>query len=471
MKKTKCIVSGILCLSMVFGMTACDNEDGGGGGMTVATTVEDFTVDLGNITLAADKNENIKGKEVNYLGAYDITRSGDVKPAVTYFQDTYGATIKCQTMGDGEIMEKLAELIQSGDSPDLVDQRSNTFPYYIAKNTYMALDDYIDLTAPQWKDVAPFVEDYAIDGKHYYYPWAIYMCSRLLHYNRTKLAEYGLQDPKELYDKGQWDWDAFYDMMQTFVDKAKADCPTATGMYGSVGTTFIDTTGTPLVGFEDGKLVNNLNNANVDRAETFLENLKKQGLSKLDFMADYSYNNVSIQPVVLGYAAFQSVGDWCSGGYSALEQENPDQKFMFVPMPKDPQADKHYIAMETMAYLVPEGAKDAEAACVFINCMRLTKTDPDIQSVVDESILKERKYTDEQYEFWKVLQNPANFDSEALVTDFASHLDKDTCDKVLPKFTEDIPFVESEEYPTWTSTRESLGNAFNDAINQINAIL
>ena len=471
MRKTKSIISSVLCLSLVLGLTACNETEGGGSsGQTMATTQEDFTIDLGDITLDIEENQNIEGVVVNYLGSYDITKAGDIKPAVTYFQDNYGATIEVSTMGDSEIMDQLATLIQSGDSPDLVDQRSNSFPYYIAQNTYMPLDDYMDLSAPQWKDVASIVESYAVGGKHYYYPWAYYMCSNVLIYNRAKLSAFGLDDPKELYDKGQWTWDEFYNIMEEFVSKAQADFPDAIGVYGSVASSFIDTTGTPLVGFENGQLVNNLSNANVDRAQSFLENCKKQGLSLLQ-LADYGYNTVDHDPVLLGYSAFHSVGDWKITDYAKKQAKNPDADIMFVPLPKDPNADKFYLRLNTMAYLVPSGAKDVEAACVFINCMRLSKTDPAMQSVVKESIMKEKKYTDEQYDFWAVLQDPSQFDNAQLVSDFAYSLDRDTNDQIVAKICEDIPFVENEELPSWTSARESFSGAFAAAIDSINANL
>lgn len=469
MRKIKSIVSGTLCLALVMGMTACEQSEGETG-MTNATTQEDFTINLGEITLDIKENKNIEGAVINYLGSYDITKAGDIKPAVTYFTENYGASIEVQTMGDGEIMDNLAALIQSGSSPDLVDQRQNSFPFYISQNTYMALDDYMDLSAPQWKDVASIIESYAINGKHYYYPWAYYMCSRVLIYNRAKLNQYGLKDPKELYDKGQWTWDEFKSIMEDFVAKAKADFPDAIGVYGTMGSTFIDTTGTPLVGFENGQLVNNLNNSNVDRAQSFLENLKKQGLSLL-CLSDLAYDNVHHDPVLLGYSAFHSVGDWKITDYCKKQEGHPEYDIMFVPMPKDPNADKHYIPMSTMAYLVPSGAKDIEAACVFINCMRLSKTDPSIQAVVKESIIKDKKYTDEQYELWAILQDSSNFDSKALITDFAYSLDSDTIDKVIAKICEDVPFVENEELPTWTSTRESFAGALANSINTINADL
>ncbi len=468
MSKSKKITAGILCLALTLGITGCEQSGSNPKPPSTSETEEDYTVDIGDITLDLEENKNIEGAVVNYIGTYNPTKAGDIKPAYTYFTETYKATLEVDLYADSEIMEKLAVLINGGESPDLVDQRDNSFPYYIGKNTYMALDDYMDLNAPQWADVVDYINNYAINGKHYYYPWAYYVSPRILIYNRGKFAELGLSDPKELYDKNEWTWDTFYSCMEQFVSKSKAEVPDAIGLYGSVATSFIDTTGTPLIDMKDGQLINNLNNANVDRAQSFLENLKKQEISKLYYG---EYNNVDHDPILNGYAAFHSVGDWKITDYSKKQAKNPDLDIMFVPFPKDPNADKYYLGMNTMAYLVPAGAKDVEAACVFINCVRLSKTDPELKKTVDESIMKEKKYTDEQYELWSYLQDVSNFKMENLVYDFGYHVDEQTCTDVINKLCEDTPFVQNEDTKTWTAMRESFGPMLESSIEAINSEL
>lgn len=469
MKNLKKLTAGLLSFSLIFGITGCDQQSEGGSPVVTEPETEEYTVDLGDITLPIEDNKNIDGAVVDYIGTYDLRKAGDVKPAYTYFVDNYNATIEVKMVADSEIMDNLARLIQSGDSPDLVDQRGNSFPYYIGQNTYMSLDDYIDMNAPQWEQVKDYIDAYAIKGKHYYYPWSYYVSSRFMIYNRGKFQGFGIDDPKELYDKGEWTWDTFYNCIDQFVTKAKQDDPNALGMYGSISDSWIDSTGTPLVGFENGQLVNNLNNANVDRAQSYLENLKKEGLIKIDY--GDGYNNVAHEPVIQGYAAFQIMGDWKITDYAKKQAKNPDLDIFFVPVPKDPNADKYYMNLNTFAYMVPAGAKDAEASCTFINCVRLSKTDPELSKKVDESILTEKKYTEEQYEFWKYFYTVENFSSDSLVSDFAYHLDDQTVDDVILKLCDSLPLTDNEDITTWTSMRSSYEAVLKNSIDTINADL
>lgn len=460
----KKITAAFLGCAMILGMTACTQTDA----PPAATTIDDDIfnpVDVSGIDLDnKPKDVDIKGKKIKYLGCYDITKAGDIKPAVKYLEQNYEASIECEIVGDGEIMETLATYISNGMSPDLVDRRSNSFPYYALLNSYEPLDDYIDLNKPQWADVKSVIDGYAIDGKHYYYPWSYYMCDRVLVYNEGKFKEFGIKDPKELWDNNEWTWDAFRDCMTQFVTKAQNDVPDAIGVYGSFGNTFINTTGVPLVGFEDGKLVSHLEDSNIDRAQTFLFNLKKEGLSRLTYG---DYGTVSNEPVINGSAAFMSMGDWILPGFAEDEEKNGGDH-NFVPMPRDPQSDKYNYTLGTFGYLVPSGASNTQAAAVFIDCVRSSKLDKEMQAVIAESIKKSKHYTDEWYDWLDYFQNMENFKPDQLVSDFAYSLDTDTTNNVISKICEDIPFVENDEITSWTAMRESFKAMLDDSISKIN---
>lgn len=470
MKLFKKAVSLLLCSSIILGITGCDQNSPEKNTPTT-TTEDDNPVNVSDIDLdIKDKDVDISGKVLKYVGGYDITIAGDIKPSYVYFKEKYGATIEVQTFPDADIMEKLSVMINGGKSPDLVDQRQNSFPYYIGTNTYMPLDDYIDLKSPEWADVASYIESYAINGKHYYYPWAYYVSPKFVIYNRAKFAELGLDDPKELYDQNNWTWDTMKKCMEEFVNGVKNEVPDAVGLYGTVGNSFINSTGTALVELKDGRLSSNLNNANIDRAQSFLENLKKQGLSKL-YYGEGDYNNVSEPPIILGYAAFQACGDWVIANYAQKQRKDPDMDIFFVPFPKDPNADKYYHTLDTFAYLVPAGAPNPQASAIFINCVRLSKTDETLKETTKQSIMKQKKYTDEQYELWNYFQTVSNFDPADLVSDYAYNVDTQTCEDVVIKFCEDVPFVNNEDTQSWTVMKESMGPMLDNSISQINSSL
>ncbi|MDE6724709.1 MAG: extracellular solute-binding protein [Ruminiclostridium sp.] len=466
----KKFLSCFLCAAMVLGITGCSQDENSPNenNTPTVTTEDDNPVDVSDVDLDLDKDVDLNGKVLHYIGCYDITTAGDIKPAYVYFKETYGADIQVDIYGDGEIMDKLTTMINGGDSPDLIDQRSNSFPYYIGQNAYMPLDEYMDTSAPQWAAVSSFIEKYAINGKHYYYPWACVVGTRYLIYNRGKFNEIGIDDPKTLYDQGNWTWDTFQKCMTGFVDAVKGDVPDVIGLYGSVANCFINSTGVPMVGLENGQLTNNLDNANIDRAQAFLENLKKQGLSSLQYS---EYSNVATDPIVNGYAAFQSVGDWLISDYAKKQNKNPELDIFFVPFPKDPNADRHYQSLSTFAYLVPAGAPNPQASCIFINCVRLSKTDPTLMETTKASIMKSKKYTEEQYELWNYFQTVENFDPDDLVSDFAYNIDTETCDKVISKICEDVPFVDGDDIQSWTVMRTSMAPLLEKSLNDINATL
>ena len=70
-----------------------------------------------------------------------------------------------------QIQEKLTAAISSGESPDLVDYADNTFPLLMSKNMYTPLDEYMDLSAPQWAGLEGYINNYRWNKNNYYYPW------------------------------------------------------------------------------------------------------------------------------------------------------------------------------------------------------------------------------------------------------------------------------------------------------------
>ena len=284
MVNLKRIMAGIIAGATVVSMAACSNgtTDGTSTSSDTETTIDDEIenpVSVGDISI--DAGEEVEPAELEYLGGYDITTAGDVKPAYKYFSENYGCTIKCTLVGSGQIQEKLTTAISSGESPDLVDYSDDTFPLLMSKNMYTPLEEYMNMSAPQWAGVEQYINQYKWGGKNYYYPWAYNVSPNFLVYNRGIFEQIGIEDPKELYDKGEWTWDTMTDCIRKFID-SDAD-GNRTGLYGATAYTaqsFINSTGTALISVgADGKLVQNFSNANVDRAANFMQTLKNEGLA------------------------------------------------------------------------------------------------------------------------------------------------------------------------------------------------
>lgn len=435
--------------------------------MTTTTTEDDELlnpVDVKDIELDLSQTD-INGTVLKYIGCYDLRKAGDIKPAYKYFEETYGATIEIELCSDLAIMDKLATYLSSGQSPDLVDTRDNSFPSYIAKNTYEALDEYMDLSAPQWAGVSQYLDGYAVAGKHYYFPWAYYVNPIFLCYNRGQFEEYGIDDPKELYDSGKWTWDAFYDCMVQFVDKSSIE--DAIGLMGVIGTSMINTTGKAAVSYENGQLINNLRSTEVERAQTFLEKVRKEGLAR--FAYDGGFDNTIAWPLTDGMTAFHSIGDWKITDYAKLMAKDSSLDIFFVPYPRDPSADNYYLTMDSFGYLVPSGSQNIEAACIFINCVRMSVTDEALIETTKESVMKSKKYTEEQYEFYDYFHHPENFDN--LVIDYCQCFDSTTMNDVMNPMLEDTVFDRNALNLSWTTMRENYYGLIEAGIETMNTVL
>ncbi|MBP3921836.1 MAG: extracellular solute-binding protein [Ruminiclostridium sp.] len=475
MLKLKRILAGVLAVSTVFTATACNsNSDSGTTSSapetTTETTIDDEIenpVDVSNISI--DAGEKVEPATLMYMGNYDIRTAGDVKPAYKYFQENYDCDIEFTNVNFLQILEKLTAAISSGESPDLVDYQDNTFPLMMSKNIYTPLEDYMDLSAPQWSGLEDYINKFKWNGHNYYYPWSYDISPYFLIYNRGLFEELGIDDPKELYESGDWTWSTFKECCQKFVDSQDGRL----GLYGAgqySATSFIDSTGTPLLTIQDdGTLVCNLVNADVERATNFMQDLYKEGLAGFA----EGYMDVSEDPITEGMNAFQGMGGWIITNYAKkmvlAEKKGGEMDIFFVPFPRDPNADDYYYSMSTFGYLIPAGSKHVEQASVFINCCRLSVTDEALAETTKESIMKNKKYTDEMYEFMQQFKDVEKFNG---IVDQPYGLDENTA-TILKGMLGTVLFNNYEDFVgmSWTQLREANSGAILEQVNYYNGLI
>ena len=447
----KRISAAVICAAMVLSLTACDETApaGGattsGGGLNTTTsattttnTLDDDIVNPVDITdfVTADTLEN---PNLVYFGHYDMRVAGDIKPGVKLFEETYGGKIDYLQCAWGERIDKLQTLIASGDSPDLFDKEDITFPNLISKNVFEDLTNYIDLSQPQWAGYDALVEQYAYNGGHYYYPFTANALPNCLIYNKTKFDGLGLEDPKALYDAGNWTWDTFKSTMIDFMDR---DPDAVGGVNGLLGHDIITSTGTPLIGINQGQIINNMNTAEIERATTFLADLRKEGLA---VRGDGMWSNESA-PLASGKVAFLGVGQWKITDFCSQFKE---YEFGFVPYPRDPNADNYYYGTTSFGYMVPKGSENVEGAAAFIDIMRRCGTDPELKAVVKESIMNDKEYSEEQYEFLTSFENVADYNMVLTIHGGISQ----NFTTVVDDMVTNIAFEQGENQKSWTQLR------------------
>ncbi len=442
MKSLRKLIACGLAFAMTTSLIACSDENASNNSgesstqpVTTASTSQNPTLIDPNDNAATDAEiltadqalyvPDGQAGHVSVLSHYDITNDQKGIEQCKMFQDPnqFGGEIEWITAPDtpDPFLERLATLIASDDSPDIcIGGWSN--PTTASKNMFEPLDEYIDLDSPLWKDMKDVVNNQVYKGKHYYYPHRL-MTSFALNYSQKTIEENNLDDPYELYKKGEWTWDAWRKIMTDFVNKNPDE---NIGFYGTdtIFTSLIATTGTVLVKVNpDGTIDNNIDNPNVTRAMHFYEELYRDGLSYADQYGGWvhpaTWAKYSDKILFEGmepewtYTAYAEALQNPKGIENDIFDTPTDMRF--VPFPRDAEADAYYQANSTFGFVVPKGAKNIKGAVDFINCFRVYDADPvmlekDKQAHIhpDKITYTEGKYAGSQK--WVVTWDEAMYD-------------------------------------------------------------
>ncbi len=413
MSRMKKIMAVCMAAAMIATVAGCDEggtapvTTSGAGPGTSGTTTAATTTDPDEGAKTDEEAKDIVSEDfapdgnaglVKFLGYYDIRDGSD--QYLVFQTPEWGGTIEYNSCSSGPAyFEKLGTLIAADDSPDLVTYEWLSFPGGMAKNMYEALDEHFDLNTALWADMKQTVEDFAYEGKHYYYPYQI-RTYFALNYNRKTVENAGLTDPYELYMAGNWTWDTWRQMMIDFCNQDDTNigyCSTPdvlASIVATTGTNFVDVR-------PDGTIVNNLGDANVTRAMEFIEGLHRDGLFYNKELGDW----VSPQLWAVNSAQVLFLGmepSWCYSDASKIIQ-NPagvendifdtPSDFAFVPFPRDPSSDTYNLAYDTFGYMVPKGAKNIKGAVDWIYCNRVFETDETVKAQAKQEAIAPEKVT------------------------------------------------------------------------------
>lgn len=448
MKARKKLISIALCTSLVIGLTGCSEN----GSNPDVTTIDDDIRNPVTIDEFVDPNAKpLENPNLVYFGYYDMRTAGDIKPGVKLFEKTYGGTIEYKTVAWAERIEKLQAMIAGNEAPDLVDVEGLSFPAFMSQNVYTDMTEYFEpyMSQPQWTDgYKELIERYSYEGKHFYYPFTVNALPNCLIYDAVRFDSLGIDNPKELYENNQWDWNSFKSIMAEFM---RLNPDAVGGVQGMVSSEIFLSTGIPLVSVDDGVVTSNFTNSTIDRAANFLMELRKE---KFAVRGDGMWSNEP-GPLANGKVAFLGVGQWKITDFC---KDYPDRTFEFVPFPRDPLADKYYYNTSTFGYMVPNGAPNPEGAAAFINIMRSCQVDPELRAVTEQSIMNDKQYSQEQFDFLMSFENIDNYDLVLeSVYGFSSDLSS-----IVDKMLTDVAFSNDDD-KSWAqmcSEQEGVINAY-----------
>lgn len=380
---------------------SCSTDDGIASDIEVtsATTApkqlsEDEQAAVQEVEITDEKLEN---GTVKWLATYDINPDKG-KPklfALELFETKYGGKIEYIPTTWENRYTDLSTLVLGGSAPDLFPaQEFDTFPGKVIDGMFQPFDDYLDFEDESlWTEGAlKLANAHVMGGKHYVAP--VNTDSKcLMIYNKTTMEANGLADPAELLAEGNWTWDTFREMCLEYCDR-EADQFAYDSWYFE--TQFVLTTGIAPIAMENGLVKNNIASAELERAENFMYELKKADLPlpKAEF-------NWTEQPqrIAEGKTLFWPCATWALWEADLSKFGEPGE-IMFVPMPRDPNADEYYLPANMDAYALCKGAENPEGAAAFIKCKLIAEKDENALAITENQYREDYGWTDEMFEMW-----------------------------------------------------------------------
>jgi len=460
MRKIKAFIAAILACSMSLTFAAC-------GGEKEESKVEYKTLDeatRATIKDIAANDKNLTGelenKKIKWMSDWDINPDGSGKNVPTdlaVFQERYGGEIEWIKVTFDNRYEKLAESINSGEGVDFFyGGNMDAFPKGAVRGMFAPIDDYIDFSTPLWEDVQEVNDATMWNGQHYLATTQVTGDSVAVVYNKNTIQEAGFEDPADLYEKGEWTWETFQEMLVNYADPDNQK-------YGIDGWWFekglMNTIGVPAIGLEDGKLVNNLGDPNMARVQNYLYDLFSTDCIAIG-VGDYGW---TAKPAYIGEgkSLFYPVGLYTF--YREKEQwvKEYGEDAFFVPMPKDPEADEYYIPCGMESYAFVKGGQNPEGVAKFLECKRCTILNDELREIYDKQMVEDYGWNQEMIDMKNSMQELAD---ENPFFDFYTGVSTD-CGSLLDTELRSA----ARGIAMWNETYESINGTVQTYIDEINA--
>lgn len=436
MKNLKKLLSvlAMCCISVT--MVACDAS-----GEEISDKKDIAPEVREELSSLASQDERLTGelenKKIKWLSDWDINpdSSGKSTPAeLAIFQERYGGEVEWYSCVYEERYDMLAKYINADEGIDFFYAGNlDAFPKGAIRSMFVPCDEYIDFDSDLWKDVKAVNDAIMWQDKHYMTVVEMSGDNCAVIYNRDTIQELGFDDPVELYKRGEWNWDVFQQMLIAFCDPDNQK-------YGIDGWWFESglsaTVGVPYIGLENGKLVNYLSDNRIERVQNYIYDLYTKNCIGIG-VGEFGWSD---HPEYIGEGKelFYPAGLWkfysqdmnsdgesdMNTGWKTVFGEN----CMFVPMPKDPDADAYYIPASMNSYCFVKNGQNPEGVAKFLECKRLTLLNQNIKQIADEQFAKDFNWTQEmiamKYEMDAlVLEHPVIEFMNGVTADLCTMLD------------------------------------------------
>lgn len=415
MKLAKRLSAAALAVLMAASVSACGDSGSSGDAAGSTSTESEALVttepgkelnesqkeQIASLTDNSALDKELSNKTIKWLAHYDINPSAGATKGteLELFEQKFEGKVEWVVADWDSRYTKLASLVLSHESPDFFPADDmDTFPKGAIKAMFQPIDDYVDLDSELWKESKNYCDQFLFNGKHYIaviYPEPNLVCI----YNTKTIEDNSFDDPAELFQNDEWTWDKFQEMCKEFTNAEEEK-------YGLDGYWYANaisqTSGKPLIGMEDGKLVHYLNDPEVAKAQEFMYNLQKDNVC-----FDRSSNNWSTRgkgETGDGLGSYLTL--FIPTGLWAIQNTPENVKLigdveageiMFVPMPRNPSGDgTYYIGSRVHGYNICSGAPNPEGVAAYLDCCQVAYQEA---SNIGEEVLREDyKWNDQMIE-------------------------------------------------------------------------
>lgn len=453
-------------LAIVSGLTACG---GNSSADTTASTTEATTTTAATSAKVLDETdasavqdidtgdeEKLENGTVKWLSFWDLNPANNKPKSVELelFETKYGGKIQYIPTTYETRYDDLSTQVMGGTSPDLFPAADlDTFPGKVISGMFEPFDDYLDFDSDLWSSGAKKVSDMNMLGGKHYVAAVGTDAGCVMIYNKRTIEENGLDDPAELLEQGNWNWDTFKKMCEDFSDRDEEKFA-FDGWWFEIN--FLLTTGKPVIDVKDSVITSNINSSEMERAENFMYDMKKEDLP---FPHDEYDWNVFPAKIAEGKTLFYPCGIWAL--YEAdLSAFGTSDEIMFVPMPKDPSADKYYLPAGLDAYALCKGAPNPEGAAAFMKCKLLAVGDEKAQEIAEKQYREDYGWSDDMIAMLKKTRELTN---ENPVIDFYAGTSSNVFDMVHNPIKD-----ASYNGKDWATTRDEISAAVQSEIDGLN---
>ncbi|MBE6836684.1 MAG: extracellular solute-binding protein [Ruminococcus sp.] len=460
----------ILAFSLALATALCSFGCGKGGDDKKTTTTPkkidaESQQSIDQMAATMGEPRELESSEIDWFSFWDInpTDAEDKETGadLALFQTKYDGKINYIQTTFEKKFDDFAALVLAGKEPDFIGADDmDVFPKCAIKDMIVPIDDYFDLESPLWEGTKETADQYMFQGSHYV---SIIRNdpAYVVVYNTNTIAENGLDDPAELFANGEWNWDTFADMCIEFTNPEE-------DKYGLDGWYYdqalMQSTGMPLIGLEDGEIVNNIYSETYAEVNEFMYNLQKNGIGYPKHEHGWKLrNDLAGSGMGSGLTLFYPIGLWALEQPPSVTEVYGDVsagEVMFVPVPCSPDSDEIYIPSRAHGFCLVKGGKNPEGVAAYLDCARYCEIDGATEKITLRQYKDLYGWTDEMLEMRAKVYELA---AENPVFDFYTGVSADLTASIDPVIRGSMNV---EEQKTWTSIVEANGYVLDYLIDE-----